>query len=85
MSTQVSHAYAGLQSCGQIWRSDLTMGDASISRLGLRPYCLQADYVPLLRRAYELWHELEAESGQVAGPAHIQQQEENPHIKKWGS
>lgn len=24
-----------------------------------------SDYVPLLRRAYELWHDLEAESDQV--------------------
>src|SRR5206468_7010144 len=34
------------------------------SRMIRLAYYEHADYVPLLRRAYELWHALEAESGQ---------------------
>ncbi|HEX4795016.1 MAG TPA: N-methyl-L-tryptophan oxidase [Humisphaera sp.] len=34
------------------------------SRMIRMAYYEHPDYVPLLRRAYELWHELEAESGQ---------------------
>jgi sarcosine oxidase len=34
------------------------------SRMIRLAYYEHADYVPLLRRAYELWHELEAKSGQ---------------------
>ncbi|EIE19446.1 sarcosine oxidase, partial [Coccomyxa subellipsoidea C-169] len=36
------------------------------SRIIRLQYHEHPDYVPLLRRAYELWHKLEAESGQVA-------------------
>jgi sarcosine oxidase len=34
------------------------------SRMIRMAYYEHADYVPLLRRAYELWHELESDSGQ---------------------
>src|SRR5947207_5030318 len=34
------------------------------SRMIRMAYYEHPDYVPLLRRAYELWHDIEAESGQ---------------------
>ena len=59
MNTQVRPAEEGVEKRKGGWKPDLYL-------LCLNVCCPYPDYVPLLRRAYELWHDLEAEADQVA-------------------